>query len=74
MATADQAAEVTLEEPREVAEFITALGITAHELELIAIVTGWQKRAPRKITPAALRKYCCYDQRKRLNYHQNIVP
>ena len=41
MATADQAAEVTLEEPRQVAEFITALGITAHELELIVIVTGW---------------------------------
>ena len=55
----DQAPEVTLDEPREVGEFLTALGVSAHELELIAIVTGWQKRSPRKITAAALLSSLC---------------
>jgi hypothetical protein len=42
---ADRAPDVTLHEPRDVADFIQALGIPAQELELIAIVTGWQSRA-----------------------------
>jgi hypothetical protein len=50
---------VTLHEPRDVGDFIKALGISAHELELIAIVTGWQKRSPRKITAAALLSSLC---------------
>ena len=54
MPNPDQAADVTLHEPRDVADFIQALGIPELELELIAIVTGFQKRSPRKITPAAL--------------------
>ena len=45
MPAADQAPDVTLHEPRDVADFIQLLGISAHELELIAIVTGWQSRA-----------------------------
>lgn len=53
MAALDPAADITLHEAREVAQFIYALAISAHELELIAILTGWQKRAPREITPAA---------------------
>jgi hypothetical protein len=59
MTTPKQAPDVTLHQPRDVAEFIQALGISAHELELIAIVTGWQKRSPRKITPAALLSALC---------------
>ena len=59
MTAPDQAAELTLDEPRDVAEFIKALGIPAQELELIAIVTGWQKRSPRKITAAALLSSLC---------------
>lgn len=59
MTTPQQAPDVTLHHPREVAEFVQALGISAHELELIAIVTGWQKRSPRKITPAALLSALC---------------
>jgi hypothetical protein len=45
MIAADQAPDVTLHEPRDVADFIQALGIPDRELELIAIVTGWQSRA-----------------------------
>ena len=59
MPTPDQAADVTLHEPRDVADFIQALGIPELELELIAIVTGFQKRSPRKITPAALLNSLC---------------
>lgn len=59
MPTPDQAADVTLDEPREVADFIQALGIPERELELIAIVTGFQKRSPRKITAAALLNSLC---------------
>lgn len=59
MTAADQAPDVTLHEPRDVADFLQALGISTHELELIAIVTGWQKRSPRKITPAALLSSLC---------------
>lgn len=59
MSTPDAAPDVTLHEPRDVADFIHALGISAHELELIAIVTGWQKRSPRKITPASLLSSLC---------------
>jgi hypothetical protein len=59
MTNPDQAPEVTLDEPRGVGEFLTALGVSAHELELIAIVTGWQKRSPRKITAAALLSSLC---------------
>lgn len=59
MTTPDQAPDVTLHEPREVAEFIQALGTSALELELIAIVTGWQKRSPRKISAAALLSSLC---------------
>lgn len=54
-----QAPDVTLGQPREIAGFLTALGLSAHELESIAIVTGWQKRAPRKITAAALLTSLC---------------
>lgn len=59
MTDPEQSPDVTLHEPREVAEFIQALGIPERELELIAIVTGFQKRAPRKITPAALLNSLC---------------
>ncbi len=59
MIAADQAPDVTLHEPSEVADFIQALGISDHELELIAIVTGWQKRSPRKITADALLSSLC---------------
>lgn len=59
MSAADQTPDVTLHEPRDVCEFINALGIPAQELELIAIVTGWQKRSPRKITAAALLSSLC---------------
>jgi hypothetical protein len=59
MTSPEQAPDVTLHEPRDVAEFIKALGIPAQELELIAIVTGWQKRSPRKITAAALLSSLC---------------
>lgn len=55
----DQAPDVTLDEPRDVDGFIRALGIPERELELIAIVTGWQKRAPRKITATALLSSLC---------------
>lgn len=50
---------MTLHEPRDVSEFIQALGISAHELELIAILTGWQQRAPREITAAGLLSSLC---------------
>ena len=59
MTASDQAPDVTLDQPREVADFLTALGLSAHALELISIVTGWQKRAPRKITAAALLTSLC---------------
>lgn len=59
MTTLDQAPDLTLHEPRDVADFIHALGIPAQELELIAIWTGWQQRAPRKITAAALLSSLC---------------
>jgi hypothetical protein len=59
MTDPDQAPDVTLEEPSAVADFLTTLGLSAHEIELIAIVTGWQKRAPRKITAAALLASLC---------------
>lgn len=59
MADPDQAPELTLSEPRDVGDFIKALGVSIHELELIAILTGWQKRSPRKITPAALLTTLC---------------
>jgi hypothetical protein len=53
---ADRAPDVTLHEPRDVADFIQALGIPAQELELIAIVTGWQSRAWRDSQPQAARR------------------
>lgn len=59
MTDPDQAPDVTLHEPRDVCDFIKALGIPAQELELIAIWTGWQKRSARKITPAALLTSLC---------------
>jgi hypothetical protein len=59
MTDPDQAPDVTLDQPREVGDFLNALGVSAHELELIAIVTGWQKRTPRKITAAALLTSLC---------------
>ena len=59
MTDPDHAPDVTLDQPREVGDFLTALGVSAHELELIAIVTGWQKRSPRKITAAALLASLC---------------
>lgn len=59
MSTHHQAPDVTLCEPHDVSEFIKALGIPEQELELIAIVTGWQKRSPRKITAAALLSSLC---------------
>lgn len=40
-------------------EFVQVLGISAQELELITILTGWQQRAPRKIPPAALLSALC---------------
>lgn len=38
----------------------------------LASITAWlAEEAPASSpTCVALRKYCCYDQRKRLNYHQ----
>ena len=59
MTASDPAPDVILQEPRDVGEFIKALGIPALELELIAIVTGWQKRSARKITAAALLHSLC---------------
>ena len=59
MTAADPAPDVTLHEPRDVDEFIQAPGNPAQELELIAIVTGWQKRSPRKLTAAALLSSLC---------------
>jgi len=54
-----QAADTTLFEPRDVGDFLSALGIHAAELECIAIESGWQSRAPRKITAAALLSSLC---------------
>lgn len=59
MTDPEHAPDLTLDQPREVADFLAALGLCAHELELIAIVTGWQKRSPRKITAAALLASLC---------------
>jgi hypothetical protein len=46
-------------EPRDVGGFLAALGIHAAELEYIALESGWQSRAPRKITAAALLSPLC---------------
>lgn len=38
---------------------------------LVSLTTWLMKGAPAgSATGIALRKYCCYDNRKRLNYHQ----
>jgi hypothetical protein len=46
-------------EPRDVGGFLADLGIHAAELEYIALESGWQSRAPRKITAAALLSPLC---------------
>jgi hypothetical protein len=62
--------DVTLEQPAEVAEFIKTLGMSAHQIELIAIVAGWQKRSPKKISAASLlASLCSHNLGSTLSYN-----
>jgi hypothetical protein len=42
-------------------DYLQSLDLTGEELDQIAIVTGWQQREPRKITPAALLSALCLE-------------
>jgi hypothetical protein len=53
------APDVNRYKPSDVSDLLNGFGIPAHKLELITIVTGWQKRSPQMVTAAALLSSLC---------------
>jgi len=69
-----QKPDTTLTKPRDITDFLDATGITRSELELIAVETGWQERAPRKISSAHLLSALCGSVSSALPSYNQIAP